>query len=358
MSASAASTPEPLPSKTPVTIVTGFLGSGKTTLVNRALRDPSLRRAAVIVNEFGEIGLDHELIETSNDMVVLLPNGCLCCAVRSDLVATLGDLQKRRARGTIPAFDHVLLETSGLAEPAPVLEVLASEVSVKAYYAPSGVVTTVDALNGTATLETHIASLKQVALADRIVITKTDLLRGDHTHLPILLGNLRALNPIAEIVDARTLDPGETLRISFGPVDELHRRAAPPVGYWPVIPQSVDQHNGRIHRFSLIRDYPWPRRTLELFLAALRENAGPALLRVKGIINVAETPENPVVVHGVQTLLHNAVQLPRWPSKDRRTRIVFITIDFPEEEIRALMEGVERLCNGAARAGRRAPHSI
>jgi G3E family GTPase len=202
-------------SKIPVSILTGFLGSGKTTLLNRILRDPGFERTAVIVNEFGDIGIDHDLIAASDDAVILLENGCLCCAVRSDLVTTLFDLYQRRAAGSIHAFDRIVIETSGLAEPTPVLEVLLSEPSVNARYVPAGIVTTVDAVNGEATLDAHIESVQQLALADRVVLTKTDLPQATPEGLQSLLDRIRLLNPQAEIVYAADAqDAGAFLRFT------------------------------------------------------------------------------------------------------------------------------------------------
>ena len=334
--------------KIPVSILTGFLGSGKTTLLNRVLREPGFERTAVIVNEFGDVGIDHDLIETSDDAVILLENGCLCCAVRGDLVLTLGDLFQRRAAGSVLAFDRIVIETSGLAEPTPVLEVLLSEPGVKARYVPAGVVTTVDAVNGDATLNEHIESVQQLALADRVVITKTDL--ADAATLPALRERIRALNPQAEIVNAADVaHAGELLRftpeqlISHGWNFRALDEAAKPQSSLVQPVHHHAQHDRRIHRFSIVKDEPWDAGTLELLLDALAQNAGPRMLRVKGIIAVAEDPARPAIVHGAQNLVHKLDWLPAWPSEDRRTRLVFITRDLAAEEVSDIIETIERL---------------
>lgn len=333
--------------KIPVTVVTGFLGSGKTSLLNRALRDPQLKATVVIVNEFGDVGLDHELIEASDDAVVLLENGCLCCSVRGDLVDTLIDLHQKRLRGQIPAFERVAIETSGLAEPTPITEVLGTEPRIKPCFTLAGIVTTVDAVNGSHTLDAHEQSVKQVALAHRIVMTKTDLLDRPNG----LLDRLRHLNPSSEILANSEVDPSALIRFEARPEQEPVWRIAPPeqgalhasVSGGDQHQHEVHRHDSRINRFSIIRDEPWDFETLKLLLDALATNAGSALLRVKGIINVSHSPDRPVVIHGAQQLVHSLAWLERWPSQDRRTRIIFITMDWNAQEIQDLIQDIERL---------------
>ncbi|MFZ3288982.1 MAG: GTP-binding protein [Telluria sp.] len=336
--------------KTAVTIVTGFLGSGKTTLVNKALRDPRLRNTVVIVNEFGDVGIDHDLIEASDDSVILLPNGCLCCAVKSDLITTLIDLHQKRSGGNVAAFDRVIIETSGLAEPTAVLDVLASHPAVSALYTAAGVVATVDAINGASTLDAHETSLRQIALADRILITKTDLI-GSRSALDGLRTRLSRINPDATFVDgAASVDSGAVLYFDAaskraGARDfsdkALHRHAHP------------HQHE-RIHRFCLVREEPLAFDTLRLFIDALSVTAGPNLLRVKGIINVAEDSDRPAVIHGAQSLIHKLDWLDHWPSEDRRTRIMFITLDVDATSMGDILSDVERLSHRTRRARERA----
>jgi len=357
--------------QTPVSIVTGFLGSGKTTLLNRALRDPRLARTAVLINEFGAIGLDHDLVRSGSDNVVLLENGCLCCAVKGDLVKALDELARGALKRELPPFDRCVIETSGLAEPTPVIEVLLSEPTIAARYALHDVTTTVDAINGAATLDAHLESAKQVALADRVLITKTDLLpagpaRG--TALDALRRRIAALNPVAPVVDATTIDhPAELMTAAnedATPLRTVERVAAALSLQGTGVlaghddreedtsgnqrPRYASVHpprdaDSRIRTFTFVRDEPLPMRAVEMFLQALQQSLGPALLRVKGLLHVLEHPQGPAVVHGAQQLLHGLTWMPDWPSDDRRTRIVFITLAAAAGEVDELFDWVRRM---------------
>ncbi len=305
---------------TPVTVVTGFLGSGKTTLLRHLLKQPALVDTAVIVNELGEVGLDHLLLETSDDQIVQLDTGCLCCAIRGDLARTVEDLLARRDAGTLPPFRRIAIETSGLADPAPILQTLMADGPLAGRIGIDRVVTTVDAVNGAATLDRHPESLKQAAVADRIVLTKTDLADAD-----ILRARIAGLNPSAETivavdgrVDADWLLGGET-------------PAAPRP--WP----GGHAHTEGVESYCILRDAPVSAVGLTLFLEALAENCGADLLRVKGLVHVAESPDRPAVIHGVQHVFHPPVWLDRWPDADRRTRLVFITRDIPRDWVDSLL---------------------
>jgi len=333
----------------PVSIITGFLGSGKTTLLARLMRDPAMGRTAVIINEFGAIALDHDLIETSDESFIQLSNGCLCCNVRSDLTLTLGDLAARRAQGTVPPFERVVIETSGLADPAPILHALMTDRDLIGVYALDGVITTVDALTGMATLDNHEESRRQAAVSDRIVLTKTDL-AGAPTDT--LKERLAAFNPGAPVMAAvrGAIAPSVLFNCGFYDVDGKH----PDVGAWlahesvdaaggpvyrPHPPQrSLHQHSEDITSFCIVRDEPLHAATLPLLLSALAENCGADLLRMKGIVRVLEVPERPAVIHGVQHVYHAPVWLPRWPSADRRTRMVFIGRNIRESWVLTLIE--------------------
>jgi G3E family GTPase len=331
----------------PVTVVTGFLGSGKTTLINRALRDPALARALVIVNEFGAIGIDHALIAHSRDAVLLLENGCLCCAVRGDLIDALARLHERRNRVPEAWFDRVVIETSGLAEPASLADMLDSVPRLAACYALAGFVVTVDAVNGEATLEAHDVALRQVALADRLVVTKTDLLpEADRARsLAALERRIRALNPAAHWQPA-----------AEGAAACLEAAAAGaargPDVLAGALPHSHDA--GRIRQFCLVRDEPIDDDALAMFLESLERAAGPNLLRVKGLLNLASRPDRPAVLHGAQKLVHRLEWLERWPDADRRSRIVFLTVDVPAAEVAEMLDLAERLVRGARAARQRA----
>ena len=329
--------------RTPVSVITGFLGSGKTTLLARLLRDPGMSRTAVIINEFGAIGLDHDLIETSDESFIQLSNGCLCCNVRSDLVLTLGDLAARRAAGTVPPFERVVVETTGLADPAPILHALMTDRDLCEIYALDGVVTTVDALTGLATLEHHEESLRQAAVADRIVLTKTDV-PGVHT--ANIIERLAQLNPGAPVLKVvrGEITPSALFDAGLYQVGGKH----PDVQAW-LAQEAVDAAGGRGHHdhreeistFCLVRDEPVRGVTLALFLSALAENCGADLLRMKGIVHVAEQPDRPAVIHGVQHVYHAPVWLERWPSDDTRTRMVFIGKNLRESWVRSLLDLLE-----------------
>jgi G3E family GTPase len=328
----------------PVVVLTGFLGSGKTTLLARLLRHPGFARTAVIINEFGEVGLDHDLIETSEESFVTLETGCLCCSARGDLARTLADILGRRDRGKVAAFDRVVIETSGLADPAPILHTLMSDPGLVGRLALAGVVVTVDAVNGLKTLERYPQSVKQVAMADRLILTKADLLEDGAGPLG---ARLSALNPAASLEQASfgAIDPERLFDIRPG-TDKAVRPYA-----WlgldrPAAGQARHEHNasghaGEITCFALSRERPVHAVTLTLFLEALAEHCGEALLRLKGIINIAESPDAPAVIHGVQHVFHPPAWLARWPSHDRRTRLVMIGRGIRQPWVEALLAALE-----------------
>ena len=324
----------------PVSVITGFLGSGKTTLLARLLRDPAMSRTAVIINELGAIGLDHELIETSDESFVRLSNGCLCCNVRSDLVLTLGDLAARRAAGTVPQFERVVVETTGLADPAPILHALMTDRDLCEVYTLDGVVATVDAVTGLATLERHAESLRQAAFADRIVLTKTDLPGAQTAAIGARLATVNPGAPVLAVVSgaiapSALFDCG--LYNAAGKHPDVHtwlaHEAAAAAGG-----HARHRHQDDITTFCVVRDAPLRAVTLALLLSALAENCGADLLRMKGIVRVTEEPDRPAVIHGVQHVYHAPVWLARWPSDDRRTRMVFIGRNIRESWVRGLLD--------------------
>ncbi len=362
--------------RTGATIVTGFLGSGKTTLLNRVLHAPEMARTAVIINEFGEIPLDHALAAASDDSVVVLENGCLCCTVRSDLVATLNDLYHAREAGRIPPFDHVIIETSGLAEPGPVLQAFLSEPTLDGLYRVAGVVALVDAVNGPTTFDEHREAVDQVALADRILITKLDLIPDPKRVEDELRATLRRINPAAVItrIDDPALDMGALFsERGFDPADPTadprpwlnegayrhhegeHDHAAGE--------ECADHHDHAhamhlrdrgIESFCLVRDEPMTREALRFLLDGITQNLGPNLLRVKGLVNVSDEPGRPAVIQGVQHLLHTMTWLARWPDADQRTRIVFITRGVTRAALQDMIELLDRVASRTSRARERA----
>jgi G3E family GTPase len=316
----------------PVTVLTGFLGSGKTTVLRHVLRDPAFCRTAVIINEFGEIGIDHDLIETSDESFIQLTTGCLCCKVRSDLVRTLADLATRRGAGTVIDFERVVIETSGLADPAPVMHALMTDCDLAETYALHRVVTTVDAVHGMATLDHHEQSMRQAAVADSLVLTKTDL--ADAT---ALTQRLHALNAGAAVeLAVHGALSGDAL---FAP--PVHDAAALHRNIESLVAPAAHAHDQGITSFCVVRDIPLHAVTLALLLEALAENCGAKLLRVKGLVNVAEEPDRPAVIHGVQHVFYPMTWLERWPSADRRSRIVFIAQDVPPSWVRHLVDLIE-----------------
>jgi G3E family GTPase len=328
----------------PVSVLTGFLGSGKTTLLSHLLRQPELSRAAVIINEFGEIGLDHELVETSDDTVIALTTGCLCCKVRSDLTETLHDLLRRRDAGALPQkFDHIVIETSGLADPAPILHALMTDPGLVERVTLGSVVTTVDAVAGEGTLDREAVSRKQVAVADRIVVSKLDLAGGDAA---ALLRRVAALNPGAP-----------TLRAVRGRIAAAELLGTPnarsEIDAWlgDASAHGHTHHDGEMEAFTLVRTAPIPAVALTLFLEALAEHCGADLLRLKGIVHIAENPERPAVIHGVQHIFHAPTWLERWPSADRTSRMVFITRRIPRRWVEVLLDAISAEVECVAAAG-------
>jgi G3E family GTPase len=338
----------------PVTVLTGFLGSGKTTVLNHLLRQPGMEGVVAVINEFGEVGLDHLLVETSEDRIALLDNGCVCCSVREDLVTLLQQLLSREASGAIPPIRRVLIETTGLADPVPVLHTLMTAPGVVARYRIDGVAVTVDAVNASRSIDQHAEAVKQIAVADRILLTKTDLI--DAGQLARLQARIHRINPTAEViqVDHGCIAPEQVLEAGlFAP-----SKHGDEVAQWFVAatrataghsqgPHRHHEHehehtDGRPHEpgvssFSLIVREPirWAAFSRWLdYVAALK---GDELLRFKALIHVADRPQGPVVVHAVQHVLHPPIELNQWPQdwapEDRASRLVFIVRDIPADVI-------------------------
>jgi len=323
----------------PVGVLTGFLGSGKTTLLGRLLRHPDFARTAVIINEFGEVGLDHDLVAVSQESFIELHTGCLCCAVRGDLALTLEDLLARRDAGTVTPFERVVIETSGLADPAPILHALMSDGGLAARLALAGVVATIDAVNGLATLERHPESVKQVAVADRLILTKTDLAQAQSADL---LVRLATLNPSAIRLQASFGDIDPACLFDTGHPASLHAGNAPTwLGFDAHAHAPKPSHDAQVSCFAILRNEPLSAVSLTLFLEALAEHCGGDLLRLKGIVNIAESPDRPAVIHGVQHVFHPPAWLDGWPSADRRSRLVFIGRQIRQRWIEALILAIE-----------------
>jgi G3E family GTPase len=351
-------TPSAGPAPIPVSVITGFLGSGKTTLLGKLLRHPGMADTAVIINEFGEIGLDHHLLEAADGEPVVMSSGCLCCTVRSDLVDTLRGLWLKRVRGTIPAFKRVVIETTGLADPAPILQTLMEDPIVQAYYSLDGVIATVDALNGEWQLDAQMESVKQAAVADRIVLTKADITPPETVAgLKRRLHNLNPAAPIlpavqGDIEPARLFDTG-LYNPATKSVDVQGWLRAEAYGTGGAghhhdhdhddhdhadghdhdhdhEPLDVNRHDARIRAHCLTVDEPLDWESFSLWMGSLASHHGEKLLRVKAILNVAGEA-GPVAIHGIQHMFHPPARLPDWPDADRRSKLVFITRDLSRD---------------------------
>jgi G3E family GTPase len=321
--------------RAPVTVVTGFLGAGKTTLVRRFLATPEGAGTAVVVNEFGSVGIDDALIRGSTDEVTLLGNGCLCCNTRSDLQVALRNLVAERAQGTVPQFQRILIETSGLADPGPILQTFATDRALGSEFHVEVVVAVIDATNGLATLGWSAEARKQVILADRLVIAKTDLARKQD--VARLTARLRALNPRASVhaaVDGE-LDPRCLLEADLTPTARDHSGFV-----------AEAEHSDGISSFVLTDAAPLSWEVFARSMETLIALRGPDLLRVKGFLDVAGC-RGPVVVHVVQHLAHPPVELAAWPDQDRASRLVFITRNLPERQVRDLLASVRALAGGS-----------
>jgi G3E family GTPase len=322
----------------PLTVLTGYLGSGKTSLLARLLKSPSFARTAVIINEFGEVGLDHDLIETGAESFLALQTGCLCCRVRDDLSATLEDLLVRRDRGLVPPFERIVIETSGLADPAPILQTILRDSALLARLELASVLTTVDAINAQRTLAHQPEAVKQIAFADHLILTKTDLLAAPATELA---EGLRAINPRApQLMAPCAMDDLERLFATAAPEGNLVGICALN-GDRSAAPHEHFGRHGAIATFSIVREQPLRAAALTLLLEALAQHCGDSLLRLKGILNIAESPGRPAVVHAVQHLFHAPQWLAHWPSADQRSRLVFIVRDIAPEWVLALLRAIE-----------------
>jgi G3E family GTPase len=347
-----------LSDKIPVTILTGFLGAGKSTLLNRILKDPAMKDAAVIINEFGDVGIDHLLVESSGDSIIELSDGCLCCTVRGELVDTLANLIDAVQTGRVKPVKRAVIETTGLADPAPVMQAIMGNPIIAQNFELDGVVTVVDAVNGLQTLDNHEEARKQAAVADRLIVSKKSI-EGD---TDALMARLRGLNPYAAFMDADSDEAGSARVLVNGLYDPATKIAD--VRRWlhdedeheghhhghdhdhhhhhgheHQDPHDINRHDASIRSFSIIEEKAIDPMALEMFIDLLRSAHGEKLLRMKAIIATSDRPERPLVLHGVQSIFHPPVRLAAWPDpEDRRTRMVLITKDLPEAFVKDLFD--------------------
>lgn len=348
-------------SRIPVSILTGFLGAGKSTLLNRLLKDPAMKDAAVIINEFGEVGIDHLLVETSNDAVVELADGCLCCTVRGELVDTLAELIDGMQTGKVKPLSRVVIETTGLADPAPVMQSVMGHPSIAQHFDLDGVVTVVDAVNGLSTIDAFPEAYKQVAVADRLILTKKTL--ADEAAVSAITQRLRTLNPRAPITDGDADDAGSAAMLINGLYDASskiadvdrwlkdemaaagdhhhhdhhHDHHGHSHGHGHHHHHDVNRHGASIRSYSILHDEPIDPMAINMFIDLLRSTHGEKLLRMKAIVALTDRPDKPLVLHGVQSIFHPPVRLPAWPEgSDRKTRLVLITKDLSESYVRDL----------------------
>lgn len=353
-----------------VSLLTGFLGSGKTTLLNRLVKHPDMVETAVLINEFGEIGLDHQLVEQIDDNTVLLNAGCLCCTVQGDLVNALSDLFIKRVKEQVPSFQRVLIETTGLADPAPVIHTLMTAPVVSNRFALDGIITTVDAVNAARQFDRHPESVKQAAVADRIVLTKSDLVTPEE--LAALEDRLHSLNPGAPIEKAVMGDIDPAVLFDTGLYDPKSKSID--VQRWlreeaylkqDVAPahdhdhshghtshahdhdhgghdhgHDVNRHDASITAFCMTRDEPIDWEAFVAWIRILIGQHGERLLRIKGILNIAGR-DKPIAVHGVQHMFHDPAELAAWPDDDRRSKIVFITRDLDRSVIEDKLDSLQ-----------------
>ena len=322
----------------PVTVITGFLGSGKTTLLSSILKKKEMQKTAVIINEFGEIGLDHALIEHTDENIVELQSGCICCTIQGDLNKTLIDLFEKMMNGKVSSFNRILIETTGLANPVPIIHTLMSSIELIRIYQLDVCITVVDSVNGEKTLDLHEESLKQLALAEKIILSKTDIV--DKDEIKSLVYRIKEINPVSQIIFSKFGNiPLEEI-FGLGGYDPYKKSAD--VKKWLSAEKykdkkhhhhhDVNRHNENIRAFSMMSENPVNMIAFSFFRDMITAALGSNLLRMKGIVNIAGE-ERPAVIHGVQHIFHPVQWLETWPDNDRRTKLVFITQNIKKEQI-------------------------
>jgi G3E family GTPase len=340
----------------PVSILTGFLGAGKSTLLNKLLKDPVMQDAAIIINEFGDVGIDHLLVETASEGIVELSDGCLCCTVRGDLIDTLAELIDRIQTKRVKPIKRVVIETTGLADPAPVMQSIIGHPVIAQNFELNGLITVVDAVNGLSTLEHHREAVKQVAVADRLLVTKKSLAAGND--FSMLLEKLALINPLAKIEDgdapdwkvhdllenglydtaSKSLDVARWLGEEDAHGHHHHDdHSCGPHCTHDHHDHGHHRHDSAIQSFSIIHDQPISPMAIDMFVDILRSAHAEKILRMKAVVQLSDEPSRPLVLHGVQNIFHRPERLSKWPDgAEQKTRMVLITKDMPEAFVRDL----------------------
>ena len=335
-----------LPKNIGISVLTGFLGSGKTTILTSLIKQEQMANAAIIINEFGEIGLDHDLIETTDENVIELQNGCICCTIQDDLKTTLLNLLKKMEKQDISPFKHVIIETTGLADPVPIIHTLMTSLDLQRIYSIDGVITVVDSINGESTFNAHEESVKQTAFADTIILSKTDI--ADKGTVDALTKRIKSINPKVTIIksDKNSLPVSKLLGLNdYNPQNKEWN-----VREWLDIEKNkssnhshyhhdhhnhehdVNRHGDNIETFAMVTSQPVSMTAVNFFLELLMSQMGENILRIKGILNI-KGQSCPAVIHGVQHIFHPLEWLEKWPSEDKQSRLVFITKNIKKDII-------------------------
>ncbi len=341
------------------------MGSGKTSLINSALKDPALENSFIVINEFGEVGLDHALVTSSDDSIVILENGCLCCTVFGDLIGTLNNIYHQREAGDIPYFERIIIETSGLADPTSLVQAFLSDPTLEGLYRLAKIVTVVDAVNFAETISDHDEAVRQVALADTIILSKRSLVRDsdDSDSEAGLLDLIKRMNSTAQIIEYEAIDHANLFKSLGVSLAEDRDGTRAWIGYDErrnEASASANKHDHGHHHashahisvtsFCYEKTEPMPMRALQLLLDGIERNLGKNLLRLKAVVTVTEEVAGPAVIHGVQHLLHNTIWLDYWPFDDRKSRFVLIVANIEASEIQDMLELVDRVAMRSAKA--------
>ena len=327
----------------PINIITGFLGSGKTTLLTEVLKNKNLKNTAVIINEFGEVSLDHLLIRHTKENIIELQNGCICCSIQNDLRNTLLDLFYKIKANNSKTVDRIIIETTGLADPLPISDTLLNCTELQKIYRLENLITVVDGTNGLYTLKNQKEAIRQVFLASVIVLSKVDLLKDDEKKK--LTDSIKAINSKPDLIfSSHGKVPLPILfspkKINFNKISwDLNNLLKENSHSYDHNFEDLNRHDNKIYSFTMTRETPINEKSFNFFIKTLEKEMGPYLLRVKGIINISGI-KRPAIIHGAQKILHPVDWLNKWPSRDKRTRIIFITFNIKKTQFSGFCESI------------------